>query len=74
MKKIGDNLYSTEELGTPAFNFRIAQGMLETSNVSPVLEITNMIQLSRAYAQTAKLIDRVQQSTTTAINRIARFA
>lgn len=74
MKKIGDNLYSADEIGTPATNFRIAQGMLETSNVSPVLEITNMIQLSRAYASTSSLMDKVQQTTSDAINRIARFA
>ncbi len=74
MKKIGDNLYSAEEVGVPGTGYRLAQGMLETSNVSPVLEITNMIHLSRAYAQTANLIDKVQQSTSSAINRIAKFA
>ncbi|MBL4601488.1 MAG: flagellar hook basal-body protein [Emcibacteraceae bacterium] len=74
MRKIGDNLYSAEEEPTPSDNYKIAQGMLETSNVSPVLEITNMIQLSRAYAQTANLIDRVQQTQSAAINKITKFA
>jgi len=74
MRKIGDNLYSAEEEPTPSENYRIAQGMLETSNVSPVLEITNMIQLSRAYAQTANLINQVQQSAKQAINSITKFA
>jgi len=74
MRKIGGNLYSAEEEPTPSENFRIAQGMLETSNVSPVLEITNMIQLSRAYAQTANLIDKVQQTAKQAINSITKFA
>lgn len=74
MRKIGDNLYSSEEDGEPALDFRIAQGMLETSNVSPVLEISNMIQLSRAYAQTANLMDQVQRTQKQAINSIAKFA
>ena len=73
MKKIGDNLYSAEEVPTLSENYRLAQGMLETSNVSPVLEITNMIQLSRAYAQTANLIDQVQQTAKQAINSITKF-
>lgn len=74
MLKIGDNLYSAEEVPTPSENFRISQGMLETSNVSPVLEITNMIHLSRAYAQTSNLIDQVQQTQSQAINKLTKFA
>ncbi|HRW28944.1 MAG: flagellar basal-body rod protein FlgF [Alphaproteobacteria bacterium] len=73
LKKIGDNLYSAEEQPTTSEEYKIAQGMLETSNVSPVLEITNMIQLSRAYAQTANLINDVQQSSKQAINSITKF-
>lgn len=74
MRKIGDNLYSAEEVPMPAENFLISQGMLESSNVSPVLEISNMIQLSRAYSQTANLMDKVQQTQSNAINKITKFA
>lgn len=74
LRKIGDNLYSAEEIPTPSENFRLSQGMLETSNVSPVLEITNMIHLSRAYAQTSNLIDQVQQTQSQAINKLTKFA
>lgn len=74
MKKIGDNLYSAEEVGVPATKFRITQGMLETSNVSPVLEISNMIHLSRAYAQTANVINKIQETQSNSINRITKFA
>lgn len=74
MRKIGDNLYTAEEEGVPAEGFIITQGMLETSNVSPVLEISNMIQLSRAYAQTASLMEKVQQAQSQAINRITKFS
>lgn len=74
MRKIGDNLYSAEEVPTPSENFRVSQGMLETSNVSAVLEITNMIHLSRAYAQTSNLIDQVQRTQSQAINNITKFA
>ncbi len=74
LKKIGDNLYSAEEVPVPSDNFRMSQGMLETSNVSAVLEVTNMIHLSRAYAQTANLIDQVQQTSSQAINSITKFS
>lgn len=74
MKKIGDNLYSAEEEPTPSEDFKLAQGMLENSNVSPVLEITNMIQLSRAYASTSNLIEQVQRTQSQAINKLTKFA
>lgn len=74
MKKIGDNLYSAEEEPELSEEYRLAQGMLETSNVSAVLEVTNMIHLSRAYAQTSNLIEQVQQTQSQAINKLTKFA
>lgn len=35
---------------------KVAQGVLEASNVSPVVEITRLIALNRAYQETARLI------------------
>lgn len=74
MKKIGDNLYSAEEEPELSEDFRLAQGMLENSNVSPILEVTNMIQLSRAYAQTSNLMEQVQRTQSQAINKLTKFA
>ena len=49
LKPVGYNLYSSENEGTPAQESRIKQGMLERSNVSPVAEMTNMIDTLRTY-------------------------
>ncbi|MCC3860813.1 flagellar hook-basal body protein [Pseudemcibacter aquimaris] len=74
MRKIGDNLYTSEELGTPAEGYLVTQGMLETSNVSPVLEVSNMIELSRSYASTSRTMEKLQETQSSAINKITKFA
>ena len=45
----------------------LAQGFLETSNVNPIQEITNLIKAQRAYELNAKVIETAEQmaSTTT---------
>ncbi len=55
MAKQGANLYSTSQAPTAAADATIAQGMLEGSNVEPVIEITHMIEVMRAYQATATL-------------------
>ncbi|MBL8642859.1 MAG: flagellar basal-body rod protein FlgF [Rhodospirillaceae bacterium] len=39
-------------------NPKIAQGVLENSNVSPVMEITRLIALNRAYQETARMVSQ----------------
>ncbi len=51
----GASLYSTTASPVPATNAVIAQGMLESSNVQPVVEISRMIEVMRSYEATATL-------------------
>ena len=53
--KQGDSLYSTSQPANPATGAVLAQGMLEGSNVQPVLEISRMIEVMRAYEATSSL-------------------
>ncbi|HEY5347916.1 MAG TPA: flagellar basal-body rod protein FlgF [Rhizomicrobium sp.] len=53
--KQGDSLYSTSQSPTTAENTTLSQGRLESSNVQPVLEISHMIEVMRAYEATATL-------------------
>ena len=50
----------------PVTNARIAQGFLENANVNPVVEISRMIEVQRAYELSASLAknedDRIRQS------------
>lgn len=47
------------DVGQTAINMtapKVAQGVLENSNVSPITEITRLISLNRAYQETAKMV------------------
>ncbi|HEY4986350.1 MAG TPA: flagellar basal-body rod protein FlgF [Bradyrhizobium sp.] len=55
MQKIGNNYYSTTEQPTDAPDAKIVSGMLESSNVSPVVEISHMIEVMRAYQASTTL-------------------
>ncbi|MDE2182228.1 MAG: flagellar basal-body rod protein FlgF [Alphaproteobacteria bacterium] len=53
--KQGASLYTTSQQPVTASDASIEQGMIEASNVQPVIEIANMIEVSRAYQMTASL-------------------
>jgi flagellar basal-body rod protein FlgF len=55
LMKEGDSLYSTAQTANSATNASLSQGMLEGSNVQPVVEISRMIEVMRAYETTATL-------------------
>jgi flagellar basal-body rod protein FlgF len=74
LEKAGDNLYrNTSNLTpTPAEKGRVRQGMLEGSNVNSVLEITRMIEVSRAYESTSRMIDSAADLSRRAVERMGR--
>jgi flagellar basal-body rod protein FlgF len=74
LEKAGDNLYrNTSNLTpTPAEKARLRQGMLEGSNVNSVLQITNMIEVSRAYESTARMMDSAADLSRRAVERMGR--
>ena len=71
LKKEGDSLYSSEEDAIPVANPNIAQGYIEQSNVSPIVEMTKMIDVMRAYQSAAKLSETNNELTTKAINELS---
>jgi flagellar basal-body rod protein FlgF len=70
MQKAGDNLYMTEQAPEPAPAAQIVQGMLESSNVRPVIEMTGMMTTVRAYQGTQKLIDTHHELLRRAVERM----
>ena len=74
LEKAGDNLYrNTSNLAAEkAEDAHIRQGFLESSNVKPVLEITRMIEVSRAYEQTSRMMDAGADLSRRAIDRLGR--
>ncbi|MBU6444365.1 MAG: flagellar basal-body rod protein FlgF [Alphaproteobacteria bacterium] len=53
--KDGTNLYSTTQAPTQVTNSQILQGTIEASNVQPVVEISRMLEIMRAYQATTSL-------------------
>lgn len=74
LEKTGDNLYqnTSNQQPQPASTARVRQGMLEGSNVKPVLEITRMIEVTRAYEQMAKIMDSTSELSRTAVQRMGK--
>jgi flagellar basal-body rod protein FlgF len=69
----GQNLFTSPQPLRPAETreFRILTGMVEKSNVRPVIELTRMMEISRAYQSAASLMQRSDEIRRTAINRLA---
>ncbi len=55
LQKQGDSLYSTDQPPAAATDAVVSQGMLESSNVQPVVEISRMIEIMRSYEATSSL-------------------
>jgi flagellar basal-body rod protein FlgF len=66
MKREANNLYATDAAPVPNERTRILQGMLEESNVNAVQELTNMIEVHRAYTANQRVLqdehDRLQRA------------
>lgn len=71
MMKIGSSMYETDQDPLPAENVTVHQGMIETSNVQPILEITRMIEVSRAYQSAAKVISDAEDLQSRAVEELA---
>jgi flagellar basal-body rod protein FlgF len=69
--KEGANDYSTTQTPTTVTTPNILQGMLESSNVSPVTEISHMIEVMRSYQATASLSQSQQQMTNNALDKLS---
>ena len=68
--KEGASLYSTDQPAVTADKFKLQPGMLEASNVQPVLEISHMIEVMRAYQATALLTQSQEDLLRQAIDKL----
>ena len=74
LEKGGDGLYrnASNAASSEANDVRIRQGMLEGSNVNSILEITNLIEISRAYERMNKLIENANDLSRRSVERLGR--
>ena len=72
LKKDGSNLYVTDETPIPAADAQLRQGMVEHSNVNPVLEMTSLIDITRAYERVQNIINQTQDLSRSAVERLGK--
>lgn len=71
LTKEGSSLYAANgQSPADATGFTLQTGMLETSNVKPVLEISHMIEVMRAYQATASLTQSQEDLLRNAIDKL----
>ncbi|GAA0627118.1 flagellar basal-body rod protein FlgF [Brevundimonas kwangchunensis] len=76
LEKSGDGLYrnASNAVAQEAPDARVRQGMLEGSNVNPILEITNLIEIQRAYESVTRMIENTTDLSRRAVERLGRAA
>lgn len=72
MKKAEGNLYKTQEVAKDAEKSSVIQGMIEGSNVQPILEIAEMMRAMRSYQSAGKFIESEHERQRRAIDRLTR--
>lgn len=71
MLKEGASLYNANgQSPVSADSFQLQSGMIETSNVEPVIEISHMIEVMRAYQATATLTQSQEDLMRQAIDKL----
>jgi flagellar basal-body rod protein FlgF len=72
LRKTGNGQFVAKDAPKPAADARLRQGMLESANVQPIVEMSAMIELSRAYQTNQRLIEQEHDRQRKAIERLAR--
>jgi flagellar basal-body rod protein FlgF len=74
LEKSGANLYKniSNQQPTSAADSKVRQGMLEGSNVNSIVEITRMIEVSRAYEQTTQMMASEFDLSRNSVARLGR--
>ncbi|HVY90011.1 MAG TPA: flagellar basal-body rod protein FlgF [Hyphomonadaceae bacterium] len=73
LEKTGENYWrATDETPGAPENSKVASGFLENSNVNPVSELTQMIEISRTYESVSKMIAQSDELRGDAIQKLAK--
>jgi flagellar basal-body rod protein FlgF len=72
LSKVGDNLWDAQGQAQGEFEGVVLQGAIEGSNVRPVVELTRLIEISRAYQSAAKIVSGADELRQRAIQQLGR--
>jgi flagellar basal-body rod protein FlgF len=72
LSKQGNGLYANtaNTAPTPATSAMVQQGALESSNVNPIIQVTDLIRIQRAYESVSQMMSNTADLSNTAIQRL----
>jgi flagellar basal-body rod protein FlgF len=76
LSKDGDGYYrnTSNDTPSPSTDGKVRQGMVEGSNVKPIVQITNLIEITRAYETMAKMIESSNDLNRRTVERLGRVS
>lgn len=74
LRKDGDNQFTSAETPVAATDVQVRQGSVEKSNVQPVLEITTLIDITRAYERVQQMMAQTSDLSRSAVERLGKAA
>ena len=74
LEPLGGGLFVTNEPPMPAERTSVLQGAIESSNVQPIVEMTQMIQIARSYESTQRMLQDEHERQRTAIRRLGQMS
>jgi flagellar basal-body rod protein FlgF len=73
LQKVGENAYAAaDQTATPITDSRVIQGALEGSNVRAVVELTRLIEISRAYESAGRMVSTDDDLRRSTIEKLGR--
>ncbi len=72
LRPVGDGLMDSLEPAEPVAQPEIVQGMLESSNVEPIREVTHLIDVQRAYDRARKMVEQENERLNKMIETFTR--
>lgn len=74
LQKDGDNQFTSTETPVAARDVQLRQGSVEKANVQPVLEITTLIDITRAYERVQQMMTTTSDLSRSAVERLGKAA
>lgn len=74
LRQVGSTLFQSDQEPRTIDKPNVIQGALESSNVSPILEITRMIEVQRSYESLSRFIDREDERIRAVIREFGQVA
>ncbi|MEL6370899.1 MAG: flagellar hook-basal body complex protein [Pseudomonadota bacterium] len=74
LDRTGSNLFTSEDVPTPVAFPILRQGFVETSNVQPIVAMTDMVEILRAYEQTSRLLETASELSRQTVEQLSDTA